>query len=751
MRKTSVIGALLLLIVASSGWTSPPGRAVWPPASAQLSDDHVPPGSELERFVLANQDVELLSPEEHPGDKVGLPLWMRVHWHKAHPEQPYHKGDPTGGYPRFLKTIYASMVADLQPQGTNAGQPEVDASAGPDFRISGLQSTPRSESSIRIDPGNPSRIIAGSNVINGGGSTRQAQFFSSDGGATWGQTLLPLTSGDTDHGDPGVDWTTDGSGWAMTLGIVSANQISLRSFRSLDGGATWTLSGTPSGTQTTVDKGMLWVDKSATSPFKDNLYAIWRNGNDAFVSRRVGPGGSWQTPLQVDGTESVGAPIGADIKTNANGDVFALWPATGTVSGVNAKIISRKSTNGGASFLTATVVASTFGTFTIKIPAQANREALIYTSAGAFRNASKNLVYVTWMDLTGATGCLRPADEPGTNVASPCKTRIWFARSTDGGASWGAPAMINNDAAVNDQFAQWLSVDDVTGTLSVAYYRTGTGNPGRKLTDVYYQSSYDDGVTWGAPLKVTTAQSDETSPTADPNNQYGDYNGLSCYAAACFPSWTDHRNNAKEEIWSAHVSDSALPAPTNLLATVVSATQVNLSWDAVPGADHYELQRSSNNTPYTLLSSPVGPSYVDSAVGPGIVTYLYRVQAVTAGGAKSGYSNVDLATTIVFADDPLAAGSTTVKTTHITQLRSAVNSVRTAAGLPPFNGWTDPTLTAGQTLIKALHVQELRDQLQPARVALGFVDPPFTDPSLSGLPIKAIHVSQIRDRVRHHP
>jgi len=54
---------------------------------------------------------------------------------------------------------------------------------------------------------------------------------------------------------------------------------------------------------------------------------------------------------------------------------------------------------------------------------------------------------------------------------------------------------------------------------------------------------------------VTTAETDETVAGADSGNQYGDYNGMSGYLTKFFPSWTDRRNNAHEEIWSAPVVD----------------------------------------------------------------------------------------------------------------------------------------------------------------------------------------------------
>ena len=48
---------------------------------------------------------------------------------------------------------------------------------------------------------------------------------------------------------------------------------------------------------------------------------------------------------------------------------------------------------------------------------------------------------------------------------------------------------------------------------------------------------------------------DETVAGANLGNQYGDYNGLSAYERVLFPSWTDRRNNAREEIWTAHIDE----------------------------------------------------------------------------------------------------------------------------------------------------------------------------------------------------
>jgi hypothetical protein len=117
--------------------------------------------------------------------------------------------------------------------------------------------------------------------------------------------------------------------------------------------------------------------------------------------------------------------------------------------------------------------------------------------------------------------------------------------------------MVNNPVTLNDQFNQWLAVDEATGTLGAIYYDT-VNDVGRLKTDVYYQTSGNGGATWSTAVKVTTAMSDETAAGADGGNQYGDYNSLSAYAGAFFPSWTDRRSSGSEEIWTAHVAE--LPA-----------------------------------------------------------------------------------------------------------------------------------------------------------------------------------------------
>jgi hypothetical protein len=77
----------------------------------------------------------------------------------------------------------------------------------------------------------------------------------------------------------------------------------------------------------------------------------------------------------------------------------------------------------------------------------------------------------------------------------------------------------------------------------------------RRKVHVWYQSSTDDGATWTPARRVTTAATDESVRGSEYGNQFGDYNGLSGFGGLFFPSWTDRRDNAREEIWTAPVKE----------------------------------------------------------------------------------------------------------------------------------------------------------------------------------------------------
>src|ERR1700710_2335 len=253
---------LLVLLLVLTAILTPRAAAAapaWPSLAEQLRADSVKPHSALEALIAAHQDFSLLRPEE-VHDKIPVPLWLRVIWRQAHPEENYSAADPTGGYPLVLKEIHEWMVShqNLVPgEPDKEGRPEDDdAVAAPvksaivagEQRISGVQTAPRSESDIRVNYWDPMKIISASNNISGSGS--QAQFYSTDGGNTWGRATLPLHPGAAFHSDPTVEWTSDGTAWSTTIGINSGGSVlHMRAYKSTDNGATWNFDATFPATQ----------------------------------------------------------------------------------------------------------------------------------------------------------------------------------------------------------------------------------------------------------------------------------------------------------------------------------------------------------------------------------------------------------------------------------------------------------------------------------------------------------------------
>ena len=191
-------------------------------------------------------------------------------------------------------------------------------------------------------------------------------------------------------------------------------------------------------------------------------------------------------------------------------------------------------------------------------------------------------------------------------------------------------------------------------------------------------------------------------------------------------------------------------APTNVAATFDGAS-VSVTWVAPPGGsvDHYEVWRLGP-TPigsFVLIAPAVTTTtYTDSAMSMS-TAYVYKVNAVGIGLLRSPDSNLDLAYTGVFVDDPLVVHSTLVRLQHILDLRQAVAAVRLTAGLT--TTWpTNPPLGIG-ALVSAAHIQGLRSNLDAALPLLSLSTTGYTDdPLAAGVTIKAIHIQEIRAKVK---
>ncbi|HYM60326.1 MAG TPA: fibronectin type III domain-containing protein [Thermoanaerobaculia bacterium] len=272
----------------------------------------------------------------------------------------------------------------------------------------------------------------------------------------------------------------------------------------------------------------------------------------------------------------------------------------------------------------------------------------------------------------------------------------------------------------------------------------GAGDP-TTATITAYDSSYNVATGYRGTIHFTSSDGSATLPA---NYTFSAADS----GTHVFPAGITLRTAGAQTVTATDTADGTItgsrfvavgPAtPAGLVATAVTTTQVNVSWNASPGAAQYEIVRASAASGYTTLTTTAALNYADTSVSAG-ATYLYKVRAIDSSSRTSPFSAPDAATTIVFTDDPLIATATIIKAVHVTELRQAVNLMRAAAGLGAMT-FTDSNLSTGM-LVKATHLQELRSALTPARTALGLSAISFTDSNLSaGTTVKAAHVQELR-------
>ena len=188
------------------------------------------------------------------------------------------------------------------------------------------------------------------------------------------------------------------------------------------------------------------------------------------------------------------------------------------------------------------------------------------------------------------------------------------------------------------------------------------------------------------------------------------------------------------------------PFATSVNAVALTATSVNVSWSPNEGALSYQVLRKRAGEGFVIAGTPASSPFVDS-MAEADKAYLYAVRSVHSGGALSPDSSPDLATTVIFTDDPIVAGTTIVTAVHLLQLRTAINAVRLLAGLPAAT-FTDPSLAG--VVVKKQHIDEVRSAFEEARPLLFLPAVTYTDPTIaSGVTtVKAAHLNQLRNRMK---
>jgi hypothetical protein len=122
------------------------------------------------------------------------------------------------------------------------------------------------------------------------------------------------------------------------------------------------------------------------------------------------------------------------------------------------------------------------------------------------------------------------ADQPGAN------SQMEFTMSADGGATFSAPAAIN-DSAAGQRFFPAVAADSA-GNLHVSWFDTRNSPADASMYDVFATFSRNDGLTFANNARVTAA-----SANAGTTTFIGDYSGLAAAGGFAHPVWTNGGGN----------------------------------------------------------------------------------------------------------------------------------------------------------------------------------------------------------------
>ena len=396
--------------------------------------------------------------------------------------------------------------------GTSVGAPNVTVNQD---RAIGIQN----ETAIAVDPNNPNRLIAGANdyvtltwtcTIGGTpcsaiGDGYSGTYYSNDGGKTWccasnldGSslgTLIPgvehLTGGQYDAGgDPSVAFESHGNAYFAGLGFDRAAPpntvtVSKGTFDN-QGKLTWNPPAFVNQTNAPAianDKEWIAVDSHASSPFRDRVYVTWTRfifnpHNGRYVQSPIAVavssdgGQSFTDPQLIVGNVLYGQ--GSHPVVGPDGTVYVFWDASTRLAALDS-IWVVKSTDGGRSWSKPVAISEIVDILPV---ANTGFRVNSYPAGDVAPNGD---VYVTWSSLlSDATGGLCP-----TRTNNGCHATTLFSKSTDGGATWSAPAVAfplqdaSNRAAVGYPVTQ---PDGVTQLNAPAARRVDTFFPALKVS-----------------------------------------------------------------------------------------------------------------------------------------------------------------------------------------------------------------------------------------------------------------------------
>ena len=400
---------------------------------------------------------------------------------------------------------------------------------------------PVNEDPIAVNPTNSMNLLTGGNDYNCGNI--QGYFSSTNGGTTWTHFCSLGTGG---QGDPIVGFDLNGNAYA---GGIQNNDIVLAS--STNGGMTF---GTPvivtkplQSQNGLSDKPWMEIDTNANSPFKNAIYVSSTqfggssgSNSEIAVSHSTNGGVTWTTKV-VDTLQIYPGTVDqfSDMAVGADGTVYINWlrcpttGASGDCGGTLSNMMFSKSTDGGNTWSTAAVAATTtlvtdpgFCCFYGQLPNTSERVSNIPAN-GAFGSGATAKITIAFYNWTGT------------------RMQMETATSTNGGTSWNAPVIVNPTATKGDEFFQWLNINQKNGRVGITWLDR-RNDPSNLSYQPFFAYSSNGGTSYSAGHALSKSKSNPLNDGFG-GSFMGDYTGNAWNGKALYQSYMDTTTNTSQD------------------------------------------------------------------------------------------------------------------------------------------------------------------------------------------------------------
>ncbi|MBI5402377.1 MAG: T9SS type A sorting domain-containing protein [Ignavibacteriae bacterium] len=373
---------------------------------------------------------------------------------------------------------------------------------------------------ISVNPMNPANFSAAWNDLSYGNSSRYTingyDWFLSN--PSWGATM---------NGDPVTGFDSVGNCFQDNMyGSVLGTRLA----KSTNGGANWI---SIINFNTGNDKNWIACDQT-NGPYKNYIYGVMTPGN----IKRSTDGGATMTQVYSASNTYPGMMVcvGPNMNTNTSGGCVYVVTNTGsTAYSYNYNFYC--STDGGTnwSLKSSQAFPGYVGTWT------GSRHAI----NGQVR--TRPYPMITADNSFGPyRGRLYLVYAKNTPNVSGNKPDIYLHYSTDQGASWSAPVIVNDDpsSGSNNQFFPSTWCDKETGKLYITWSDT-RNCPTADSSEIYATYSTNGGASFAANQKISNQKMRIYCPTCGGGGSpvyQGDYNYIGSNKKCAILAWTDFRS-----------------------------------------------------------------------------------------------------------------------------------------------------------------------------------------------------------------